>query len=292
MVEAGKLSDRERRTVDIAEVYPASRLSERREHAQASRVLLLGLDSADAELIERWADEGHLPTFAAAAPRGPVAPARHHRRGHARLGVALDLHRHHAGPARPLPRLSGARRRPARPAHPARVVRPAAVLEVPRRRRPALHRVGRVHGLPGCAGFKGVQILEYGTWTWFSRARSSRPRPATARSSGAFGPYPAPEHSRQVTRCRSSSCVSRPAGRRRARGQVARRRAGCCASSPGTWRSSPSASRTAPGTTSGIPRIRDYPLHPQGGARRRAASAARRLRRGRPGDRRDRRDPR
>ena len=28
------------------------------------RVLLIGLDSADAELIDAWAAEGHLPTFA------------------------------------------------------------------------------------------------------------------------------------------------------------------------------------------------------------------------------------
>ena len=35
-----------------------------------TRVLVLGLDSADAELIERWADAGHLPTFAALRREG------------------------------------------------------------------------------------------------------------------------------------------------------------------------------------------------------------------------------
>src|SRR4029078_9852231 len=30
---------------------------------RVTRVLVLGLDSADAELIERWADAGHLPSF-------------------------------------------------------------------------------------------------------------------------------------------------------------------------------------------------------------------------------------
>ena len=89
-----------------------------------------------------------------AAPRGPVAPAAHDRRGHARLRLALDLHRDDARPARPLPRLPGAGGRSAGPAHPARVVRAAAVLEVPRRRRPPLHRHGRVHGLPA-AGLQG-----------------------------------------------------------------------------------------------------------------------------------------
>jgi hypothetical protein len=33
-------------------------------NAPSRRVLLLGLDSADAELIEHWPDEGHQPTFA------------------------------------------------------------------------------------------------------------------------------------------------------------------------------------------------------------------------------------
>jgi predicted AlkP superfamily phosphohydrolase/phosphomutase len=46
--------------------------------------------------------------------------------------------------------------------------------------------------------YKGLQILEYGTWTWFTEPWSSRPgllREIVRR----FGPYPAPEHTRQVT---------------------------------------------------------------------------------------------
>ena len=46
--------------------------------------------------------------------------------------------------------------------------------------------------------FKGVQILEYGTWTWFSEPWSS-PRGLYQEIVRRFGPYPAPEHSRQVT---------------------------------------------------------------------------------------------
>ena len=43
--------------------------------------------------------------------------------------------------------------------------------------------------------------MEYGTWTWFAEPSGSPPglRDEILRR---FGPYPAPEHSRQVT-CRT-----------------------------------------------------------------------------------------
>jgi predicted AlkP superfamily phosphohydrolase/phosphomutase len=50
----------------------------------------------------------------------------------------------------------------------------------------------------GLPDFKGVQILEYGTWTWFSEPWSSR-HGLYQEIVKRFGPYPAPEHSRQVT---------------------------------------------------------------------------------------------
>ena len=51
--------------------------------------------------------------------------------------------------------------------------------------------------MPAC-GLKGVQILEYGTWTWFSEPGSSRPG-LYDEIVRRFGAYPAPEHSNQVT---------------------------------------------------------------------------------------------
>ena len=39
-------------------------------NASPGRILVLGLDSGDAELIERWCDEGHLPNLAALREQG------------------------------------------------------------------------------------------------------------------------------------------------------------------------------------------------------------------------------
>ncbi len=38
----------------------------------STRVLVIGLDAAEATLIERWASEGHLPTFARLTKEGTV----------------------------------------------------------------------------------------------------------------------------------------------------------------------------------------------------------------------------
>ena len=42
-------------------------------------------------------------------------------------------------------------------------------------------------------GFGGIQVLEYGTWTWFG-APESRPKGVLKDVVRRFGPYPAPEH--------------------------------------------------------------------------------------------------
>jgi predicted AlkP superfamily phosphohydrolase/phosphomutase len=42
-------------------------------------------------------------------------------------------------------------------------------------------------------GFRGVQIREYGTWTWFGEPGSS-PAPMLGEIRRRFGPYPGPEH--------------------------------------------------------------------------------------------------
>ncbi len=167
-------------------------------HAPKPRkVLLLGLDSADAELIEQWTDEGHLPTFARLRREGLWRRLRttaevmhvsawpsiytgttpgHHGLYHAYQMRAGDQRVHRTLPewcARPpfWKFLDDAGRR-------------CIVMDAFMDAR-----------LPG---FKGVQILEYGTWTWFSEPASSRPG-LYDEIVKRFGRYPAPEHSNQVT---------------------------------------------------------------------------------------------
>jgi predicted dehydrogenase/predicted AlkP superfamily phosphohydrolase/phosphomutase len=88
MVEASILSDREGRRVRLDEVYsprlavpPASKPNRCPAGPQVAsgpgrnrtRVLLLGLDAGDAELIERWCDEGVLPNISRMRSRGAWA---------------------------------------------------------------------------------------------------------------------------------------------------------------------------------------------------------------------------
>ena len=132
-----------------------------------TRVLVLGLDSADAELIERWADAGHLPTFAALRREGTWG----------RLGTTAEVLHVSAWPTI----YTGAR-----PGHHGLYHAYQA-----RAGTQALHRTRVEWGaLPAFwqlldrAGrrclvmdafmdrplddFGGTQIVEYGTWTWFS----------------------------------------------------------------------------------------------------------------------------
>lgn len=158
------------------------------------RVLLVGLDSADAELIERWADRGYLPTFASLRREGlwtrlrTTAEVMHvsawpsiytgttpgqHGLYHAYQVRAGDQRIQRTSPAwsaRPpfWKHLDDAGRR---------CIVLDAFMDWP---------------LPG---FKGQQVLEYGTWTWFGEPGSSPPdllKDIVRR----FGPYPAPDHSR------------------------------------------------------------------------------------------------
>jgi predicted AlkP superfamily phosphohydrolase/phosphomutase len=162
-----------------------------------SRVLVLGLDSADAELIERWADAGHLPTFAALRRNGAWG----------RLGTTAEVLHVSAWPTM----YTGAR-----PGHHGLYHAYQA-----RAGTGALHRTRVEWGaLPAFwqlldrAGrrcvvmdafmdrplddFGGTQIVEYGTWTWFSDP-GGRPRQLYRELLRRFGPYPAPEHSNVLT---------------------------------------------------------------------------------------------
>lgn len=160
------------------------------------RVLLIGLDSADAELIEHWMAEGVMPNFRALREQGTwnrigttaeimhvsawptmytgTTPG-HHGLYHAYqiTGGAQEIHR----------------------AYPERCGRPPfwKFLDDAGRRCVIFDAFMNYE----LAGFKGVQILDYGTWTWFGEPGST-PRNLLGDIKRRFGPYPAPEHSNQV----------------------------------------------------------------------------------------------
>ncbi len=216
MVEAALRADRERRRVAVAEVLAAagpggavpggpSRPAREPDRLPAmvapaatarpgGRLLVIGLDTADAGLVERWCDEGHLPVLRALRRAGvwgrlaTTAEALHVSAWPSvYTGTTPDRHGlYHAyvtapgrqGPERPRPEespepvfwklLSDAGRRG---------VVMDAFLSCP------------------VEPFNGVQILEYGTWTWFWEPMTS---PAGLRREirSRFGPYPAEDHGR------------------------------------------------------------------------------------------------
>ena len=162
--------------------------------SRTGRVLLIGLDSADAELIERWSDAGHLPVLAALRADGSwsrigtTATALHvsawptlhtatrpgvHGIYHAyqiRAGEQ-DVHRTAASEIALAPfwkHLDDAG---------ARCIVVDAFMNAP------------------VAGFGGIEILEYGTWTWFDQPRST-PEGLWKEIRARFGAYPAPEHTK------------------------------------------------------------------------------------------------
>ena len=165
--------------------------------ARRGRVLLLGLDSADAELIERWSDDGHLPTFARLRREGVWR----------RLGTTAEVMHVSAWPSiytGTTPGRHGLYHAYQVRAGDQRVQRtlPEWCARPPfwkflddAGRRCIVFDAFMDLRLPD---FKGIQILEYGTWTWFSEPWSSR-RGLYREVVKRFGPYPAPEHSRQVT---------------------------------------------------------------------------------------------
>lgn len=156
------------------------------------RVLLIGLDSADADLIERWCGEGDLPHLASLRKQGAWA----------RLGTTADVMHVSAWPtlytgAAPgrhgmyhayqvSPGVQGVQR-----ADPSDCALPPFWAHVDAAgRRCIVFDAFMDHPLPG---FGGLQVLEYGTWTWFGRSGST-PRHLRRELIRNVGPYPAPEH--------------------------------------------------------------------------------------------------
>lgn len=156
------------------------------------RVLLIGLDSADADLIERWCEAGDLPNLASLRREGAWG----------RLGTTADILHVSAWPTL----YTGAS--PGRHGmYHAYQVR--AGEQGVHRARPEDCALPPFWSQLDAAGraciifdafmdypldeYTGLQVLEYGTWTWFGRPRST-PRRLRRRLIREVGAYPAPEH--------------------------------------------------------------------------------------------------
>lgn len=165
--------------------------------APASRLLILGLDSADAELIERWSDEGHLPHLARLRAEGSWN----------RIGTTAEVMHVSGWPSMYTGATPGAHGL----YHAYQVRAGEQAVHRTRARECALppfwkhlDDAGRaclvVDAFLGSPvpGFRGVEVLEYGTWTWFDEPRSNPPA-LWKEIQRRFGPYPAPEHTNVLT---------------------------------------------------------------------------------------------
>lgn len=160
------------------------------------RVLLIGFDCADVDLVQRWSGEGYMPTCAGL-----------HRQGvFRRLRTTSEIMHVAAWPSLYTGTTPG--RHGASHAYCVRAGEQSIRFADPRRFSEApfwklLDAAGRrcivvdpfVSAL--VEPFDGVQIQEYGTWTWFGPPRST-PRGLLKEIGRRFGPYPAPEHSKLV----------------------------------------------------------------------------------------------
>jgi predicted AlkP superfamily phosphohydrolase/phosphomutase len=161
------------------------------------RVLFIGWDAGDAELIEDWCREGFLPNLARMKSQGTWA----------RLRTTADIVHVSAWPSiftGTTPDKHGL--------YHAYVMQPGR--QSPSRPRPDLSpfpffwKLLNDHG-KRCVimdafltcplqGFNGAQIVEWGTWSWFWKPTIT---PASLKKElwRKFGPYPAEDHSRVLT---------------------------------------------------------------------------------------------
>ena len=160
---------------------------------EPKKLLLIGLDAADRQLVERWADEGHLPNIAGLRETGVwgsldttadtvhvsawpgiysgVTPDRHG------LYHAYIMREGEQSPCRPRPEdcpvpffweiLND---------HGKQSIIIDAFLTCPLR------------------DFKGIQITDWGSWTWF-HGQDFQPAWVKDEIRKRFGPYPAEDHS-------------------------------------------------------------------------------------------------
>jgi predicted AlkP superfamily phosphohydrolase/phosphomutase len=160
--------------------------------SRRNKVLLLGLDSADGELIERWCAEGHLPNMAKLRSEGLWSGLR----------TTAEVMHVSAWPTIYTGTLPGKHGM-----YHAYQVR-AGEQGIHRTRAEEcaqppfwkyLDDAGRKCIVMDAfmdyrlEGFQGIQIVEYGTWTWFTTP-SSTPSGIYKEIVSKFGKYPAPEH--------------------------------------------------------------------------------------------------
>jgi predicted AlkP superfamily phosphohydrolase/phosphomutase len=163
-----------------------------------SRVIVIGLDSADADLIEQWCEEGYLPTLQSLRKEGSWG----------RLGTTAEVMHVSAWPSIYTGTMPGKHGM-----YHAYQIKPGEQ-EVHRTRADEcgqlpfwsfLDEVGKrcivmdaFMNYP-LEDFRGIQILEYGTWTWFSEPLAT-PNDVWREIVSKFGRYPAPEHSKVLSR--------------------------------------------------------------------------------------------
>jgi predicted dehydrogenase/predicted AlkP superfamily phosphohydrolase/phosphomutase len=209
MVEAGILSIHENRKVQIGEVFTSARQnsggtsSGGNGMASASgpsvppgkqRLLFIGLDAGDTDLIEKWCQEGFLPNISQMRSRGAWA----------RMQTTAEVVHVSAWPSI----FTGAAPDEHGLYH-AYVMQPGQ--QSPVRPRPDQSPVPFLWKLLSDQGkrcvimdafmtcplqnFNGTQIVEWGTWTWFSEP-SITPESLKKEIQKKFGPYPAENHSK------------------------------------------------------------------------------------------------
>jgi predicted AlkP superfamily phosphohydrolase/phosphomutase len=153
---------------------------------------MIGLDSADAELIDRYCAEGYLPTFQALRQQGLWG----------RLATTADIMHVSAWPS-----IYTGTKPDQHGIYHAYQIR-AGEQEVHRTRADECAQPPFWKYLDGAGrkcivmdafmdyrleGFRGIQVLEYGTWTWFTEPAST-PSGVFKEIVRKFGRYPAPEH--------------------------------------------------------------------------------------------------
>jgi predicted dehydrogenase/predicted AlkP superfamily phosphohydrolase/phosphomutase len=208
MVEAGIVSVREARKVSISEVFTTAAPQSSNAHegngstslakpkvtGTKQRVLFLGLDAGDTDLIEKWCQEGHLPNISKMRSRGTWA----------RMQTTAEVVHVSAWPSI----FTGAPPDEHGLYH-AYVMQPGQ--QSPVRPRPdkspvpflwkILSDQGRkciiMDAFMTCPlqNFNGTQIVEWGTWTWFSE-QSITPESVKREMQKKFGSYPAEDHSK------------------------------------------------------------------------------------------------
>lgn len=169
-------------------------MSEPTGNERKPRMLVIGLDAADRELIDRWCGEGLLPNIARMRTQGTWAA----------LHTTADTVHVSAWPgifSGTTPDKHGL--------YHAYVMRPGE--QAPVRPRPEECPVPFLWKLLDDSGvrsivmdafltcplrnFSGVQIVDWGSWTWFS-GQDIRPESIKQEIRRRFGPYPAENHSK------------------------------------------------------------------------------------------------